>query len=101
MKRKSAEEKEKMIKEITKLGVIEGCRKFGISATTYYDWDRKYQALGIKGLSSYSKDNDAEKKRLLKENARLKDLLVEKDLKILMQGELLKKKMEEWKRKGK
>ena len=55
MKRKTAEEKEKILKEIEKLGVLEGCRKHNISASTYYTWDRQYSTHGIKGLRVYSK----------------------------------------------
>lgn len=78
MKRKSSEEKEKNIKEIEKLGVVEGCRKYGISATTYYERDRKYKTYGIKGLSAYNVKSDKEYKRLEKENAQLKELVVAK-----------------------
>lgn len=101
MKRKSSEEKEKIIKEIEELGVVEGCRKYGISATTYYEWDRKYKAYGIKGLSAYNVKSDKEYKRLEKENAQLKELVVAKELQIQLQAELLKKKMEQWKTKEK
>lgn len=101
MKRKSSEEKEKIIKEIEELGVVEGCRKYGISATTYYEWDRKYKAFGIKGLNAYNVKSDKEYKRLEKENAQLKELVVAKELQIQLQAELLKKKMEQWKTKEK
>jgi transposase-like protein len=101
MKRKTAEEKEKIVKEIEKLGIIEGCRKCGISATTYYDWDRKYKANGLKGLSAYNIRSDKEFKRLEKENAQLRELVVSKELQLQLQGELLKKKMEQWKTREK
>jgi transposase-like protein len=101
MKRKTSEEKEKIIKEIEKLGVVEGCRKYGISAITYYEWDRKYKTYGIKGLSAYNVKSDKEYKRLEKENAQLKELVVAKELQIQLQAELLKKKMEQWKTKEK
>ncbi|MCB9309881.1 MAG: helix-turn-helix domain-containing protein [Lewinellaceae bacterium] len=67
MKRKSPEEKEKILKEIEKLGIVEGCRKFGISATTYYDWDRRYKSNGLSGLKNYTRHNEADVKRLVKE----------------------------------
>jgi transposase-like protein len=97
MKRKTSEEKEKIIKEIEKLGVVEGCRKYGISATTYYEWDRKYKSKGLSGLNAYNVRTDKDYKRLEKENALLKELVVAKDLQLQLQGELLKKKMEQWK----
>jgi transposase-like protein len=101
MKRKTAEEKEKIVKEVEKIGIIEGCRKYGISATTYYDWERKYKVNGLKGLSAYNVRSDKDYKRIEKENAQLKELLIAKELQILLQGELLKKKMEQWKTKEK
>lgn len=101
MKRKSPEEKEKILKEIEKLGIVEGCRKFGISATTYYDWDRRYKSNGLSGLKNYTRHNEADVKRLVKENAQLKELLIAKELKLQMQSELIKKRMPEWKRKEK
>ena len=93
----SSEEKEKIIKEIEKLGVVEGCRKYGISATTYYEWDRKYKSNGLRGLSSYNVRTDKDYKRLEKENSLLKELVVAKELQLQLQVELLKKKMEQWK----
>lgn len=101
MKRKSAEEKEKILKEIEKMGIIEGCRRYGISATTYYDWERKYKAHGIGGLKSYNTNMSKDYKRLEKENAQLKELVVAKELQIKLQTELLKKKMGLWRTKEK
>ncbi len=93
MKRKTPEEKEKILKDIEKTGVVEGCRKYGISANTYYDWKRKYNNYGLKGLSTYNKISDKKYKNLEKENALLKKIIIEKELKIQMQEELLKKRM--------
>lgn len=97
MKRKTSEEKEKIIKEIEKVGIVEGCRKHNISASTYYTWDRQYKSHGIKGLRSYSKNDQKDLKRLEKENALLKELIISKELQIQMQADLIKKKMEQWK----
>lgn len=101
MKRKTPEEKEKIIKEIEKLGIVEGCRKFGISPATFYDWDRRFKSSGLSGLGSYKRQDDADYKRMAKENAQLRDIIIEKELKIQMQAELLKKKNLEWKQKEK
>ena len=101
MKRRTAEEKEKILLDIEKMGVVEGCRKHGIAGTTYYDWYRKYKAHGISGLSSYTKHTDSSIKKLEMENAQLKALVAEKELKIKMQDELLKKKMLQWGKRGK
>jgi len=94
----SIEEKEFMLKEIEKLGVTEGCRKFGIYQTTYYDWQKKYQQGGIEALKpQYIQRSEKEVRHLEKENGRLKKLLAEKELEIMLKDELIKKKMLPWK----
>lgn len=96
MKRKTSLEKEKILKDIEKLGIVEGCRKHGISASTYYEWDRKYKSYGLKGLGAYNQVSDKDLKNLENENALLKKIIIDKELKIEMQAELLKKKMLQW-----
>ena len=87
-----------MLKEIDKLGVTEGCRKFGIYQTTYYDWLQKYKQGGPEALKpQYVQRSEREVKRLTRENERLKRLLAEKELENAMKDELLKKKMLQWK----
>ena len=71
---------------------MEGYRKYGVSATTYYEWDQKYKSLGLKGLSSYNVRSDKEFKRLEIENAQRKELIVAKELQIQFQAELLIKR---------
>lgn len=94
----SIEEKVSILKEIKETGVVEGCRKHGIYATTYYDWKRKYEEKGADGLvPHYGRKRNTEVKRIIKENERLKKLLAEKELALSIQGEILKKKMEQWK----
>jgi putative transposase len=101
MKRRTAEEKEKILLDIEKIGVVEGCRKHSIAATTYYEWERKYKSYGLKGLKSYSRVTDSDVKKLEQENTRLKSIVAEKELKIKMQEELLKKKMLLWDKRKK
>jgi putative transposase len=98
LRRRSKEEKEKLLQEIQKLGVVAGCRRYSIDPTTYYNWLERYQAHGINGLEDRRSHNqDALLRKLEKENRMLKELMAEKDLEIKMQAELLKKKMEQWK----
>jgi putative transposase len=98
LKRRSKEEKEKLLFEIQKLGVVAGCRRYSVEPSTYYVWLERYQAHGINGLEDRrSQNHDAMIRKLEKENKILKELMVEKDLEIRMQAELLKKKMEQWK----
>jgi transposase-like protein len=100
-KRKSAEEKEKILLQIGKLGAVAGCRKYQISAPTYYDWLNKYNSGGLEALRGNKRKeaSELEIKRLQKEMHLLKELLVEKDLQIKMQQEVIKKKNSEWKQK--
>lgn len=94
----SIEEKISILKDIEKTGVVEGCRKHGIYATTYYEWKKRYEANGADGLKpNYAKKEAKELKRLQKENERLKKLLAEKELELSLKTELLKKKIAQWK----
>ena len=100
IKRRSPEEKERIIKEVQRLGVVAGCRKHGIWATTYYDWLNKYESKGLKGLQDGRSVNvDREIKKQEKEIRLLKEIIVEKELQIKMQQELLEKKYIAWKQK--
>ena len=94
----SIEEKISILKDIEKIGIVEGCRKHGIYATTYYDWKKKYEEKGADGLKpNYGKKDEKELRKLQKENERLKKLLAEKELELSLKTELLKKKMAQWK----
>ncbi|MGQ9620339.1 MAG: helix-turn-helix domain-containing protein [Bacteroidales bacterium] len=91
--KRTAQEKERIILDIQSLGVIAGCRKYGISKTLYYYWVNKYKASGIDGLEDRrGKNMDFHIKRLEKENRILKELLAEKELESKLKDELLKKK---------
>lgn len=99
VKRRSKEEKEQILKECQKLGVVAGCRKNGIDPKQYYIWLERYQAQGIDGLADRrSQNNEAVMKRLEKENQILKELIAEKELELRFKDELLKKKKMEWRR---
>jgi len=95
----SIEEKISILKDIEKMGVVEGCRKHGIYASTYYEWKKKYEEKGAEGLKpNYAKKELKELRKLKKENERLKKLLAEKELELSLKDELLKKKLAQWKR---
>jgi putative transposase len=97
--KRSKEEKERIIKEIQKMGIVAGCRHFGLSKSLFYDWVRRYNSLGIEGLEDRRRvDLDKQYKKLEKENERLKQLLAEKELESRMKDDLLKKKMAQWNR---
>lgn len=98
MRRRSKEEKEQVLLEVQRLGVVAGCRKHNIDPSTYYKWLDKYNASGIEGLEDRrGRNNDLLLKRVEKENRLLKEILAEKDLELKMKDELLKKKMAQWK----
>jgi len=97
--RKTAEEKVRIIQEISRLGVVAGVRKHNIAASTYYDWLDKYEANGLKGLSDKRKFNDnRELKAKDKEIRLLKEIIADKELQIKLQNEMLEKKFPAWKR---
>lgn len=59
------------------------CRAHGISENTFYRWKRKYGGMGV---------SDARRlKELEKENARLKNLVANRDLEIDAMKEVLRK----------
>ena len=102
VKKRSKEEKERILLDIERLGVVAGCRKHGLSVSVYYAWLEKYQASGIEGLEDRrGKTNEALLRKAEKENKLLKEILAEKELELKMKDELLKKKMAQWKRENK
>lgn len=95
--KRTPEEKEKIILDIQRLGIIAGSRKHGIARTLYYEWLEKYTASGLEGLSDRrGKSMDVIYKRLEKENKLLKEMLAEKELESRLKDELLKKKIAQW-----
>lgn len=97
--KRSKEEKEKIILDIQRLGVVAGCQKHGINKALYYKWARRYNSLVITGLEDRRSVNlDAAYKKLEKENEMLKKILAEKELESKMKDELLKKKIAQWNR---
>lgn len=102
MKRRTKEEKEKILHDVKRIGVVAGCRKHGIDPSQYYDWLRKYNANGLQGLEDRrGRTTDHLLKKAEKENKLLKELLAEKELEIKMKDELLKKKREQWQKERK
>ncbi len=92
-RRWQAEEKLAIIKEIQEKGaVVETCRKYSVDPTMYYKWKENYDTFGVDGLRSYARRMEPGVRKLMKENARLKKLLAEKDLANEMLSEVLKKR---------
>ena len=101
MKKRTKEEKEQLLKDIQRLGVVAGCRKFGIDPSTYYTWLERYTAHGIDGLEDrrgrWGRSLNTVIRSLEKENLLLKQILADRELELKMKDELLKKKMAQWK----
>ena len=96
------EEKEKIILDVQRMGVIAGCRKHSIEPNVYYYWLKKYEVHGIEGLEGrQNRDLELAVKKLEKENRALKEILAEKELQSRMKDELLKKKFAQWDKKKK
>lgn len=91
-KRKTTAEKLAILKEAKSKGAVETVRKYGISYPTYLDWKNKYDSGGEKSLGGHSAISNTELKKLQLENARLKEIVAEKELTIKIQNEFLKKK---------
>lgn len=97
MKKRTKEEKERIVLDIQRLGVTAGCRKHGIFATSYYEWLEKYQASGVDGLEDRrGKSNENLLRKYEKEIKLLKEMIADKELELKMKDELLKKKMVHW-----
>ena len=102
MKNWSIEQKERILLDVQRIGVVAGCRKHEIDPSTYYNWLEKYQASGIEGLEDRrGKTNEHLLRKAEKENKLLKEILAEKELELRMKDELLKKKMDQWRRENK
>lgn len=86
-------EKLQILKEGEKNGIAVTCRKYGIYEASYYQWKNKFKEMGDAGLQhGMTKEHLKEIKRLLKENQRLKDMLIAGQLESQLKDELLKKK---------
>ena len=102
MKTRSKEDKERILLDIQRIGVVAGCRKHEVDPSTYYNWLDKYQASGIEGLEDRrGRTNDHLLRKAEKEIRLLKEILADKELELKMKDELLKKKMDQWKRESK
>jgi len=50
LRRWTAEEKERILHDIQRLGVTVGRRKYNLSSNLYYTWLNRYNAHGLEGL---------------------------------------------------
>jgi putative transposase len=86
------EEKLKILKEASELGVSVTLEKYGIYPATYYNWKKELKSVGEKDFGEkLFKDKTKELKRLEEENRKLKELVAEKELELKMLSEVKKK----------
>ena len=90
-RRKSPQEKQRILEESKTLGMVETARKYEISYQALKNWQDIYAISGLDGLATGTVKISHELKRLLLENQRLKEFVVDKELELKIKNELLKK----------
>ena len=88
----SLEEKLEILSASEELGIVETCRKYGVSTGTFYSWRKKYDNKGEAGLKVTYDSDSKELKQSREENRILRKLLSNKEIELEVQRELLKKK---------
>lgn len=91
-KKWSQSEKLEILESVKSSDVASACRKYGVSTATYYNWKKKFDNQGKKGLSEQHDRRDSEWKKLEEEHRILQKLLIQKEIELESQRELLKKK---------
>lgn len=91
--RKSKAEKLEIIQYSEKYSVLQASREYGVSSTIIYRWKEAYDTKGESGLEGKSGNVDLnqELKRMKRENDQLKQIVAEKELKLRIQADMLKK----------
>ena len=74
------------------IGIVETCRKYGVSTGTFYSWKKKHESQGEAGLKVTYDTKSKEHKQAEEENRILRKLLSNKEIELEVQRELLKKK---------
>ena len=73
-------------------GIVETCRKYGVSTGTFYSWKKKFEHRGEAGLKVAYDTKSKEHKAAEEENRVLRKLLSDREIELEVQRELLKKK---------
>jgi len=74
------------------IGIVESCRKYGVSTGTFYSWKNKFENQGEAGLKVTYDTKSKEHKQAEEENRVLRKLLSDREIELEVQRELLKKK---------
>ncbi len=92
-KKWSTSEKLAIVNHFKTWGATRTAREFGVSPGSIYNWNEAYEAHGEAGLSGKIKEQTEsdELRALRRENDALKKLVAEKELRLRIQQEMLKK----------
>ena len=92
-KRWTLSEKLEIINYYKLHGATKASREFNVSIGSIYKWREAYESEGVSGLSKSKKVDTAliENRRLKRENDELKKIVAEKELRLRIQAEMLKK----------
>ena len=87
----SDSDKMEILEYCNRNGVTKATREFDVAQSIIYRWKAKYDKDGEMGLSGVIKADTYELKRLRRENDELKKIVAEKELRLRIQAEMLKK----------
>ena len=89
----STSEKLEVINYFEKWGPTKTSREYNVSAASIYKWKAAHEEQGKEGLKKTTKKSPEteEVKRLKRENDELKKIVAEKELRLRIQAEMLKK----------
>ncbi|MFT4602857.1 MAG: putative transposase [Arenicella sp.] len=74
------------------IGIVEACRKYGVSTGTFYSWRKKFDHKGEAGLIVTYDTKSKELKEAEEENRILRNLLSDREIELEVQRQLLNKK---------
>lgn len=91
-KKWTLEKKLEILASSEEIGIVEACRKYGVSTGTFYNWRKKFEHKGEEGLKVTYDTKSKEHKAAEEENRVLRKLLSDREIELEVQRELLKKK---------
>ncbi len=91
-KKWTLDQKLEILSTSEEIGIVESCRKYGVSTGTFYGWKKKYEHQGEAGLKVTYDTKSKELKQAEEENRILRKLLSDREIELEVQRELLKKK---------
>lgn len=87
-KKWSLDQKLEILSSAEEIGIVESCRKYGVSTGTFYSWNKKYEHKGEAGLKVTYDTKSRELKQAEEENRILRKLLSNKEIELEVQREL-------------